>query len=97
MLEIWRNKYVNYIMMDSEMAARANEEWRLTQVARAENSFLHNRDSPLPQALASIERRHSSRKKCPELFDISEILFCTLYFSISPNRVKKQTQIRWGN
>lgn len=86
MPEIWHNKYVNYIMTDSEQAPRANQEWRLTQVAPAENSFLHNRDSPLPQALASIERRPLSRKKCPELFDISEILFCTSYFSLPPSK-----------
>lgn len=76
-------------MTDSEMAAHANEKWGLTPVTRAETSFLRNRDSPLPQALASFERRHLSRKKCPELFDISQISFCTFYFSLPPNRVKK--------
>lgn len=76
-------------MTDSEMAAHANEKWGLAPVTPAETSFLRNGDSPLPQALASFERRRLSRKKCPELFDISQISFCTFYFSLPPNRVKK--------
>lgn len=92
MSEIWRNKYVNCIMMDSELAPHANEKWWLTPVTPAETSFLRNRDSPLPQALASFERRHLSRKKCPELCDISEVSFCTFYFSLPPNRVKNKSR-----